>query len=61
MKDPYVYPGTQTLVNCFSIKDAEKLQEVESSFYRVNLAKPLPDGQFDYEHLKASTTPFSVF
>lgn len=53
MKDPYLYPGTQTLVNYFGIHDHEKLQEVESAFFRVSLGKPLPVGKFDYEHLKA--------
>jgi cell filamentation protein len=53
MRDPYLYPGTQTLINRFSIKDPERLQELESAYYHIKLNQPVPTGNFDYEHLKA--------
>lgn len=51
--DPYVYPGTEILINKLGIKDADKLQEVERGFYLEKSYEPLPKGNFDYTHLKA--------
>lgn len=53
MRDPYLYPGTETLINHLGIQDSNKLQDLENAFYRVRLAEPLPVGDFDYDHLKA--------
>jgi len=52
MKDPFLYPGTKTLINLFNIKDPEKLQELESAYYHVRLNQLCPLGKFDYDHLK---------
>lgn len=51
MVDPYLYPGTNTLINKFQIQDAKKLQDLEAAFYRLRVAE-LPLGNFDYDHLK---------
>lgn len=54
-KDPYVYPGTTTLINTFNIRDKTKLDRVETKFSAIRLTtanqKNVP-GKFDYEHLK---------
>lgn len=51
--DPYVYPGTETLINKFHLRDAHQLREVEGVIYGLQSLKPLPAGNFDHEHLKA--------
>lgn len=51
--DPYVYPGTNTLINKFDIKDSNKLQELEAIFFLSKKSDPLPSGNFDFKHLKA--------
>ncbi len=51
--DPYIYPGTNTLINKFDIKDAAKLQDLEALFFRTQLDKELPQGSLDYNHLKS--------
>lgn len=54
MEDPYLIPGTRTLINKFGIRDAEKLQDLESAIYiRLNVASLLPKGDLDYNHLKS--------
>lgn len=54
MEDPYLIPGTRTLINKFGIRDAEKLQDLESAIYiRLNVAGLLPKGDLDYNHLKS--------
>jgi cell filamentation protein len=52
-KDPYVYPSTDILINKLDIHDAEKLKDAEALFYYVKSHQPLPQGEFDYTHLKA--------
>lgn len=52
-KDPYVYPGTSTLINKFDIQDPSKLQELEGTLFVLKSAEPLPAGNLDYNHLKA--------
>lgn len=52
--DPYVYPGTNILINKFGIKDdAEKLNIIEGRLFVLKSQEPLPHGSFDYDHLKA--------
>jgi cell filamentation protein len=51
--DPYVYPSTDILINKFGIKDMEGLQEVEGTIFALKNTQPLPEGSFDYDHLKA--------
>ncbi len=51
--DPYVYPGTQTLINRFDIRDAEELQRIESANFILKQHDPLPQGNLDFDHLKA--------
>ena len=54
MEDPYLIPGTQTLINKFGIRNAEKLQDLESAIYiRLNVTSLLPKGDLDYNHLKS--------
>jgi cell filamentation protein len=51
--DPYVYPGTETLINKFGIKDAHSLSIREGEIFALKCLEPLPEGQLDYAHLKA--------
>lgn len=53
MSDPYLYPGTNTLINRFNVTDPKQLQAIESQYYYIRSIKPLPKGSFDYDHLKA--------
>lgn len=51
--DPYVYPGTDTLINKFNTKDPVKLTELEGVAWSCASAlHPTPPGHFDYDHLK---------
>ncbi len=52
MQDPYLIPGTNILINKFGIQDAEKLQDLESAIYYLRATDQLPNGDFDYSHLK---------
>jgi hypothetical protein len=55
MEDSYLIPDTQTLINKFGIRDAKKLQNLESAIYiRLNVASLLPKGGLDYSHLKSN-------
>src|SRR5260221_553333 len=51
--DPYVYPGTDVLMNKKGILDAQLLQEAEIKFAKARLMQGLPKGEFNYDHLKA--------
>ena len=53
MGDPYVYEGTDTLINKFNVKDKDALSEIEGVVFYLKNHEPLPSGSFDYEHLKA--------
>ncbi len=53
MSDPYLYPGTTTLINNFAIKNSQNLQELESAHYHIKLQQDFPLGKFDYVSLKA--------
>lgn len=55
-RDPFVYPGTQTLINKFGLRDFDELSLVERQITGAAYAKleqfPI-DGNFDLEHLQA--------
>ncbi len=56
MNDPYVYPGTQMLVNRLNIRDQTEFQQAESdlSYRRIMQLRAEPiKGNFDMDHLKA--------
>jgi cell filamentation protein len=53
MADPYVYPGTETLINKLNIRDSELLQSLEGTLFAEMALLPLPKGQLDLDHLKA--------
>lgn len=40
--DPYVYPGTRTLINKFDIHDAGQLRELEYELTQQRMREPLP-------------------
>lgn len=51
--DPYVYPGTDVLINKLNVRDPEKLAIIEGRFFALKNLDPMPIGKFDYDHLKA--------
>lgn len=53
MNDPYVYPGTEILINKLGIREQSLLDEAESIEFIYADQKPLPEGKLDFEHLKA--------
>lgn len=56
MNDPYIYPGTQTLINKFNIKNAEELERIEKEYTTISLQEiksGYVKGTFDIEHLKS--------
>src|SRR3954447_14028166 len=56
MKDPYVYKGTNVLINTLNIKDYDRLEFVEKEFTTVRLKDIargiLTEGFYDVEHYK---------
>ena len=52
--DPYLYPGTTTLINKFGIRDQEKLDEIEANYTSLRLSdlseNPMA-GNYDSDHL----------
>ncbi len=56
MKDPYVYKGTNVLINKLNIKDYDQLEFVEKEITTVRLkdiaSGILTDGLYDIEHYK---------
>lgn len=53
MDDPYLIPGTNTFRNKFNIQDPKKVQDLETTIYfSKKLINLLPEGQFNYQHLK---------
>ena len=53
MSDPYVYSGTELLINKLDIRDPEKFKIIEAGIYGyASVMLPIPKGQFDYDHLK---------
>lgn len=54
MRDPYLYPGTDILINKFAIKDIELLNAAEADFTSTRLKEIIEypiKGNFDFEHL----------
>lgn len=52
-KDPYVYPDTNVLINKLGLTEEKALEEVERGIYFRKSKMQLPNGNFDYDHLKA--------
>ena len=54
MKDPYLYPDSEILINCFEERDEQRLAEIEAAYTAFRLRqlcdKPLL-GLFDFKHL----------
>lgn len=53
MNDPYVYKGTEVLINKFGIKNLDALSIVEKALCTEAEIKGLPEGKFDFNHLKS--------
>ncbi|MDR3289014.1 MAG: Fic family protein [Peptococcaceae bacterium] len=53
MRDPYLYPHTEILINKHNIKDEKDLAEMEAEYTSLRLKQivenPLP-GEYDFEH-----------
>lgn len=50
--DPYVYPGTDVLINKLNIRDQLLLNDIEFSFINKALIFGISRGDFDLTHLK---------
>lgn len=53
MKDPYLYPNTEILINKFNIKDQDKLNSLEADFTSSRLKDIIKngiEGDFNLEH-----------
>lgn len=54
MKDPYLYPNTEILINKFDIKDSNELNSLEADFSSSRLKDVIQngiEGNFNLEHL----------
>nr|WP_300005260.1 Fic family protein [Tissierella sp.] len=54
MKDPYLYPNTDILINKFNIKDEDTINSLEADFSSSRLKDIIQEGvegDFDLEHL----------
>lgn len=51
-QDPYVYPNTEVLINKYHVQDLQKLSEIENAIFIIKMREPMPQGNFDYDHLK---------
>lgn len=51
--DPYVYQGTDVLINQWNVRDPVKLEIIEARLFALKSLEPLPSGFFNYDHLKA--------
>lgn len=51
--DPYVYPGTSTLINRFDEKDPEILDFYERLFVARRTDQGVPEGNFDLDHVQS--------
>lgn len=55
-RDPYVYPGTDVLINKLNIRDAEELTQADADLAYQRLDEMYDDpvvGAFDLDHLRA--------
>jgi cell filamentation protein len=54
--DPYVYPGTNVLINRFDVRDRDRLDEIEAAYTSLRLSglaeNPL-SGEYGCQHLQA--------
>lgn len=53
INDPYVYPGTDVLINKFGIKDKTQISDLEKFLYDEALFDIVPAGKFNLQHLQA--------
>lgn len=53
VSDPYLYPGTDVLLNILDIRDQAELQQAEHRLSASRAIDGLPKGDFSYAHLKA--------
>jgi cell filamentation protein len=56
MKDPYLYPQTNTLINLFDEKVEQRLEEIEAHYTGLRLRQLIDTpicGAFDFSHLCA--------
>jgi cell filamentation protein len=51
--DPYVYPGSNVLINRLGITDQARLDYVERETVAQRMAEAIPSGGFDLGHLRA--------
>ena len=54
MKDPYVYQGTETLVNLFNERNEDRLREIEANYTSLRLRQLVENplqGHFSFSHL----------
>jgi len=54
MKDPYLYPQTNTLVNLFNERDEQRFDEIEANYTGLRLRQLIENQivrSFDFEHL----------
>lgn len=54
MKDPYLYPGSEILINKFDIKDERILNKLEADFVSSRLKDVIQrgiEGDYDFKHL----------
>lgn len=54
MKDPYIYPNTEIMINKFNIKNSNELNSMEADFTSSRLKDIIQyglEGKFDLEHL----------
>ncbi|MBX4267147.1 Fic/DOC family protein [Clostridium estertheticum] len=55
MKDPYIYPGTEILINKFNIKNADELERIEKEYTALGVDEIRAGklkGDWDLKHLK---------
>ena len=54
MKDPYIYSGSEILINIFDERNEQKLSEIEAAYTTLRLRELCDNpiiGIFDFEHL----------
>lgn len=53
MRDPYLYPNTEILINKHDIKDEKILQEMEAEYASLRLKEIVENpllGNYDFQH-----------
>ncbi|MDR2860890.1 MAG: Fic family protein [Elusimicrobiota bacterium] len=54
MRDPYLYEGTETLINLFDERDENRLKDIEANYVGLRLRQLIDNpikGAFDFDHL----------